>query len=38
MSKKQTYRIRNWSDYNASLVQKGSVRVVQYEMSLKGAL
>ena len=25
MSKKQTYRIRNWSDYNASLVQKGSV-------------
>lgn len=25
MSKKQTYRIRNWSDYNASLVQKGRV-------------
>ena len=25
MSKKQTYRIRNWKQYNESLVQRGSL-------------
>jgi hypothetical protein len=27
MKKKSTYRIRNWSEYNASLKQRGSLTV-----------
>jgi len=27
MKKKSTYRIRNWSEYNASLKQRGSLKI-----------
>jgi hypothetical protein len=35
MSKKQTYRIRNWHDYNKALVKRGSLTLWFDEKSLK---
>lgn len=35
MSKKQTYRIRNWSEYNKSLVKRGSLTLWFDEESIK---
>ena len=37
-SKKQPYRTRNWKDYNAALVQRGSFTVWLDEAALAGWL
>ena len=38
MQTEMTYKIRNWSDYNRALIQRGSINIWMEEESLKNGI